>query len=116
MSDFITTDEFNELTKKKEYLSFGDLTEKMFYKIINKEDIEKEYDETFILTLKDKDGNEYKVYAPTHLYKQLKDDDDSKIAYIRPLGLKRSKKSKHIQYHNYDLVFKEMNLKKLFSY
>ena len=83
MTDFITTDEFNELIKKKEYLSFRDLTEKMIYMIINKEDKETEYGETFILTLKDKDGNKYKVYAPDHLYKKLKDhDDDSKITYM----------------------------------
>ena len=78
--------------------------------IINKEDTETQYGSTFILTLKDEDGNEYKVYAPAHLYKKLKDnDDDSKIAYIRPLGLKRSKKSKHTKYHDYDLLFKEIN-------
>ena len=108
MTDFITIDDFDKLTKKEtEILSFVNLEKNVIYKIMQKEDKDTEYGQTFILTLNDKDGNEYKVFAPDRLYKELKEKaDEYEIAYVRPLGLKRSKKIRNRSYHDYDLLLK----------
>ena len=90
-------------TKTKEsynYTKWRDLKEGQIYTIVNVEYIETQYGEGCVISLED--GQ--KVWAPSALTKILKKNEKPFPRYVRPTGLKCSKKNVNQKYYSFDLV------------
>ena len=95
-----TFEKLLEEQKGQEILKWGELEEGQIYEIVNYEFIHTRNGKSCVITLSD----DNRVWSPLALTNRLKKLDMSKvIAYVRPTGKKKSKKTGHM-YNSFDLA------------
>ena len=107
MKSSISKKAFEELLeeqKGEEILKWAELEEGQIYEIITYEFIDTRNGKSYVITLSD--GT--RVWSPLALTNRLKKlDPEDMIAYVRPTGKKKSKKTGHM-YNSFDLVLHEL--------
>ena len=92
-----------EEQKGQEILKWSELEEGQIYEIINYEFIDTRNGKSCVITLSD----DTRVWSPLALTNRLeKLNPESIIAYVRPSGKRRAKKTGHM-YNSFDLVVHE---------
>ena len=98
-----TFEKLLEEQKEQEILKWGELEEGQIYEIVNYEFIETRNGKSCVITLSD----DNRVWSPLALTNRLKKLNMSKvIAFVRPSGKKKNKKTGHM-YNSFDLVVHE---------
>ena len=102
----MTVNEFEKkLTEQREehILKWRELKENKVYTITDFYEIDAFYGKTYVIVLK----NGQRVFTPSALSNLLKKKDNIATPfYIRPTGLKASRKNENYEFHSFDVVFK----------
>ena len=102
--DFINDNAFEEKVKEqnREALKWKDLPTGVVYRILEVVEVDGKFGKSKILTLKNREGHTFRVWACTGL---CKEKEALERAFVRSTGFKVSKKKKQ-EYFSYDLVRK----------